>query len=48
MEKLNDANISSIMPLVSPEVLKEEFPVNEALKDQIISYRKEVRNSPEK
>jgi len=48
MEKLNDANISSIIPLASPEVLKEEFPVNDPLKDQIISFRKEVRDILEK
>lgn len=48
MEKLNDANISSIKPLVTPEILKEEFPVNDTLKEQIISYRKEVRDILEK
>ncbi len=48
MEKLNDANISSIIPLMTPEDLKNEFPVTEDLKDKIISYRKEVRDILEK
>jgi len=48
MEKLNDANISSIIPLVTPEILKEEFSVRESLKEQILFYRKEVRDILEK
>jgi 3-deoxy-7-phosphoheptulonate synthase len=48
VEKLNDANICSIKPLVTPEHLKEDFPVSDALKDQIILNRKEIRNILEK
>ncbi|MDC7239800.1 MAG: 3-deoxy-7-phosphoheptulonate synthase [Spirochaetales bacterium] len=48
MEKLNDANISSIIPLMTPESLKNEFPVSDQLKEQIISYRKEVKDILEK
>ncbi|MDC7231744.1 MAG: 3-deoxy-7-phosphoheptulonate synthase [Spirochaetales bacterium] len=48
MEKLNDANISSINPLVTPQILKEQYPVDDTLKEQIISYRKEVRDILEK
>lgn len=48
MEKLNDANISSIDPLVAPEVLKDEYPVDDSLKAKIIGYRKEVKDILEK
>ena len=48
MEKLNDVNISSISPLVAPDVLKNEFPVDENLKHAIINYRKEIVDILEK
>ena len=44
MEKLNDANISSIDPLVAPEVLKNEYPVEDALKSKIIGFRNEIKD----
>ena len=48
MEKLNDANISSIEPLMAPEVLKGELPVDDSLCARIIGYRNEVKNILEK
>ncbi len=48
MEKLNDVNISSILPLVTPEILKEELPVDDTLKHSIVNYRKEITNILEK
>jgi len=48
MEKLNDVNISSITPLVAPEIMKKEFPVDDQLKKQIITYRQEIRDILEK
>ena len=48
MEKLNDANISSIDPLIAPETLKGEYPVGDSLKTRIIRYRNEVRDILEK
>ena len=48
MEKLNDVNISSINPLIAPEILKNEFPVSEELRKNIIGYRKEIHDILEK
>ncbi len=48
MEKLNDANISSIDPLVAPEILKGEYPVDDNLKSKILGYRNEVKAILEK
>jgi 3-deoxy-7-phosphoheptulonate synthase len=44
MEKLNDVNIFSISPLVAPEVLKKEFPVDDELKNSIVRYRNEIKS----
>ncbi len=44
MEKLNDANISSIDALVAPGALKREFPVEPGLAGKIITFRQEIRN----
>ena len=48
MEKLNDVNISSILPLVGPFALKEKYPVTDELKHSIIKHRKEIRDILEK
>jgi 3-deoxy-7-phosphoheptulonate synthase len=48
MEKLNNANIRSIVPLITPDDLKEEYPISDALTKQILTHRNEVRNILEK